>query len=116
MVENNRDRHFRVFHRLYTSSAIMAGERDNIADSQRVLGKTSNPDSPRYYRKSNIAQHSNTDLVSSILVLVFKNTKKKIKVTRLFFPKRTTATILFSPPKGLRYTSIGPKESMVLKN
>ena len=31
--------HFLVFHRLYSSSAIMAGERDKIAVSQRVLGR-----------------------------------------------------------------------------
>ena len=31
--------HFRVFHRLYSSSAVIADERDNIAVSQRVLGK-----------------------------------------------------------------------------
>ena len=31
--------YFRVSHRLYSSSAIMADERDNIAVSQRVLGK-----------------------------------------------------------------------------
>ena len=31
--------HFRIFHRLYSSSAIMADECDNIVVSQRVLGK-----------------------------------------------------------------------------
>ena len=31
--------HFRVFRRLYSSSAIMTDERDNIVVSQRVLGK-----------------------------------------------------------------------------
>ena len=31
--------HFRVFHRLYSPSAIIADERDNTAVSQRVLGK-----------------------------------------------------------------------------
>ena len=31
--------HFRVFHRLYSSTATLADERDNIAVSQRVLGK-----------------------------------------------------------------------------
>ena len=31
--------HFRVFHRLYSSSAIIADQRDSIAVSQRILGK-----------------------------------------------------------------------------
>ena len=31
--------HFRVFHRLYSPSAINADELDNTAVSQRVLGK-----------------------------------------------------------------------------
>ena len=31
--------HFRIFHRLHSSSAIIADERNNIAVYQRVLGK-----------------------------------------------------------------------------
>ena len=31
--------HFRIFHRLYSPSAIIADERDNTAVLQRVLGK-----------------------------------------------------------------------------
>ena len=39
VMSNDVMMYFRVFHRLYSSSAIMAGERDNIAVSSRVLGK-----------------------------------------------------------------------------
>ena len=58
--------HFRVFHRLYSSTAITAGERDNIAVSQRVLGKyqTQTPlpcptccDRFNSLPKANISQH-----------------------------------------------------------
>ena len=50
--------HFHVFQRLYSSSAITADGRDNIVVSQRVLGKyQTHADTPRYYCKSNIAQH-----------------------------------------------------------
>ena len=40
MAENNNNSDaFRVFHRLYSSSAMIANKRDNIVVSQRVLGK-----------------------------------------------------------------------------
>ena len=50
--------HFRVFHRLYSSSAMHnGGQTWQHCSFAKNLGQISIPDSPRYYRKSNIAQH-----------------------------------------------------------